>query len=160
MYGDVAPSPIYANGLIFVVKPDAELIAIHAGGQGDVTETHIAWVNDEWGPSICSPVSNGELVFQLSSDGLFSCYKNSDGTKLYEHDFRESFTASPSLVGDKLYLLTDDGVMFIIQVGLEYKELTKSELGEKCHASPAFVDGRIYIRGLENLYCIGNNTSE
>ena len=160
LYGDVAPSPIYANGLIFVVEPDARLIAIRAGGKGDVTETHIAWDNDEWGPGICSPVSNGELVFLLASEGLLGCYKNSDGTMLYEQDLRENFLASPSLVGDKLYLLTEEGVMLIIQAGTEYKELTKCELGEKCHASPAFVDGRIYIRGLENLYCIGNNSSE
>ena len=160
LYGDVAPSPIYANGLIFVVEPDARLIAIRSDGQGDVTETHIAWDNDEWGPSICSPLSNGELVFMLASEGLFACYKNSDGTKLYEQDLRENFMASPSLVGDKLYLLTEKGVMLIIQAGPEYKELTKCELGEKCYASPAFVDGRIYIRGLEHLYCIGNNASE
>jgi outer membrane protein assembly factor BamB len=160
LYGDVAPSPVYANGLIFVVEPDARLIAIRAGGQGDVTKTHIAWDNDDWGPSICSPVSNGELVFLLASEGLLGCYKSSDGTKLYEQDLRENFLASPSLVGDKVYLLTEEGVMLIIQAGPEYKQLTKCELGEKCHASPAFVDGRIYIRGLENLYCIGNNASE
>ena len=160
LYGDVAPSPIYANGLIFVVEPDARLIAIRADGQGDVTETHIAWDNDEWGPSICSPVSNGELVFMLASEGLLACYKNSDGAKLYEQDLRENFMASPTLVGDKLYLLNEEGVMLIIQAGPEYKELTRCELGEKCYASPAFVDGRIYIRGLEYMYCIGNKASE
>jgi len=160
LYGDVAPSAIYANGLVFAIEPDYKLIAIRPDGHGDVTETHIAWVNDEWGPNICSPVSNGELIFLLSSEGLLGCFKTSDGTKLWEQDLRENFMASPSLVGDKLYLLTEDGVMLIIQAGPEYKELTKCELSEKCDASPAFVDGRIYIRGLENLYCIGNNASE
>jgi outer membrane protein assembly factor BamB len=146
--------------MIFVIEPDARLIAIRADGQGDVTKTNIAWDNDEWGPNICSPVSNGELVFQLASEGLIGCYKNSDGTKLYEQDLRENFMASPTLVRDKLYILTEDGVMFIIQAGPEYKELTKCELGEKCYATPAFMDGRIFIRGLEHLYCIGNNASE
>jgi outer membrane protein assembly factor BamB len=154
LYGDVAPSPIYSNGLVFAIEPDSCLYAIRADGHGDVTETHIAWKNDEWGSSMCSPVSNGEHVFMLASEGLIACYKNSDGTKLFEHDFRENFTASPTLVGDKLYLLTDSGIMFIIQAGPEYKELKKCELGEKCFASPAFVDGRIYIKGMENLYCI------
>jgi hypothetical protein len=58
-------------------------------------------------------------------------------------------------VGDKLYILTLKGVMHIAQAGPEYKELGKCELGEECFASPAFVDGRIYIRGAKNLYCIG-----
>jgi outer membrane protein assembly factor BamB len=160
LYGDVAPSPIYTNGLVFVIEPDAKLVAIRADGKGDVTKTHVAWENDEWGPSICSPVNDGQYLYMLASEGLIGCYKNSDGTKLYEHDLRENFLASPTLVNDKLYLLTDGGVMFIVQAGPEYKELKKCELGEKCYASPAFVGGRIYIRGLENLYCIGNKISD
>jgi hypothetical protein len=59
------------------------------------------------------------------------------------------------MVGDLVYLLSEEGVMFIIEAGPEYKELARCELGEDCRASPAFADGRIYIRGLENLYCIG-----
>ena len=45
--------------------------------------------------------------------------------------------------------------MFIFEAADEYKEVGKSVLGEACHASPAFADGRIYIRGVEHLYCIG-----
>ena len=46
--------------------------------------------------------------------------------------------------------------MFIIEGGPAYKELAKCELGEECNASPAFADGRIFIRGMQNLYCIGS----
>jgi outer membrane protein assembly factor BamB len=88
-------------------------------------------------------------------DGYLSCFKNSDGTKLWEQEVEDYFLASPSFVGDKLYLLGDDGVMFIAEVEPEYKELAKCELGEKCQASPAFADGRIYIRGEKHLFCIG-----
>ncbi len=152
---DVAPSPIYANGLIFAVEPHMKTVAIRPDGRGDVTETHIAWKIDG-GPDICSPVSNGELIFLLSSDGFLSCYKTEDGTNLWEQELKDYFQASPSLVGNNLYLLSEEGVMFIIEAGSEYKEPTKCELGEKCFASPAFADGRIYIRGEKNLYCIGN----
>jgi len=154
--GDVAPSPIYANGLVFAIEAYTKLVAIRPDGQGDVTETHIDWINEDGGPDICSPVSNGEQIFLLATEGLLSCYKVSDGTRLWEHDIQEYFIASPSLVGENLYLLDEKGVMYIAEAGLEYKELARCELGEECHASPAFADGRIYIRGVENLYCIGN----
>jgi hypothetical protein len=55
-----------------------------------------------------------------------------------------------------MYLLNRKGVMFIAEVGAEYKELASCKLGENVYASPAFADGRIYIRGTKNLYCIGN----
>jgi outer membrane protein assembly factor BamB len=177
--GDIAPSLIYANGLVFAIEPYSKLVAIRPDGRGDVTETHIAWSLEEGAPDICSPVSNGELIFLLTTEGFLTCYKVADGKRLWEQDLRENFWASPSLVlapapapvvrqedagasrssgGDKLYLLTEEGVMLIVQAGPEYKELTRCELGEECRASPAFTDGRIYIRGLENLYCIGQKT--
>ncbi len=161
--GDIAPSPIYANGLTFVIEPYSKIAAIRTDGTGDVSKTHIAWSLDEPGPETCSPVSNGEFVFILNSDGLALCFKAADGQKLWEEDIgegKDSFLASPSLVGDKLYLLTEKGVMIIAEVLPKYKELARCELGEECCASPAFVDGRIYIRAAENLYCIGKETAQ
>ncbi|MHC4173573.1 MAG: outer membrane protein assembly factor BamB family protein [Planctomycetota bacterium] len=156
--GEVAPSPIYANGLVFAIEPYTKLVAIRSDGRGDVTETHIAWSIEDGTPDISSPVSNGELIFLLTTEGLLMCYKVTDGTKLWEKELEEYFFASPSLIGDLVYLLSEEGVMFIVEAGPEYKELTRCELGEECRASPAFADGRIYIRGPENLYCIGQTT--
>ena len=152
---DVAPSPIYAGGFVFGIQPYTRLVAIRPTGRGDVTKTHIAWKAEDGIPDICSPVSNGELIFTLETQGKLTCYKIGDGTKLWEQDLKTNFTSSPGLVGDKLYLLSEKGVMFIIKVGSAYKELNRNELGEKCHASPAFADSRIYIRGGKNLYCVG-----
>jgi outer membrane protein assembly factor BamB len=157
--GDVAPSPVYAGGLVFAIEPYGQLVAIKPTGQGNVTESHIAWRMEEGGPDICSPVSDGQHVWLLESEGLLICCNVADGEMVSEHDFRESFLASPTLVGDQLYLLDVEGVMHIGQAGPEYKETAKCELGEECHASPAFADGRIYIRSTEHLYCIGQTAS-
>lgn len=156
--GEIAPSAICANGLIFAIEPYTKLVAIRPDGRGDVTQTHIAWSIEDGTPDICSPVSNGEVIFLLATEGLLMCYKVADGTKLWEKELEEYFFASPSLVGDLVYLLSEEGVMFIIEAGPEYKEVARCELDEECRASPAFADGRIYIRGLENLYCIGQTT--
>ncbi len=159
LVGDIAATPIYAGGLVYVMEPYSKTVAIRPGGQGNVTETHIAWTNELGGPDICSPVSDGEVFFNLA-DGYLTCLNVADGKMLWEQDLRAYFMASPSLVGDKLYLLDQDGTMHIAEYKPEYKELTKCKLGEKCHASPAFVDGRIYIRGKENLYCIGSSEGD
>lgn len=154
--GEIAPSPIYAAGRIFAIEPYTKLVAIKPDGRGDVTKTHIDWSIEENTPDISCPVSNGEFIFLLTTEGMLTCYKTADGTKVWEKDLLMNFLASPSLVGDRLYLLSEKGVMLIAEVSTEYKELAKCELGEDCFASPAFMDGRIYIRGLKNLYCIGD----
>ena len=154
--GDVAPSPIYANGLVFATNAYAFLAAIRPGGQGNVTETNIAWTAEDGLPDICSPLSNGELVLLVETYGFLTCYDAKDGTKVWEADTEETFIASPSLVGDNIYLMTEDGIMIIIKAAREYKEVGRYELGENSNTCPAFMDGRIYIRGVENLYCISN----
>jgi outer membrane protein assembly factor BamB len=155
MGADLAPSPIYANGLVFAVESNIKLVAIRPDGRGDVTKTHITWSVEDGIPDICSPVSDGKRIFLLTSDGTLTCYQVADGAKLWEKDLGGDFKASPSLAGGRLYALSEKGVMLIAEAGEQYRELARNELGEDCHASPAFADGRIYVRGLENLYCIG-----
>jgi len=154
MYGDVAPSPVYANGLVYVIRPNEELIAIRTDGRGDVTESHIAWRGEEGIPDITSPLTNGEIVL-LTSGGLITCYDAGDGTHLWEKELEMDFKASPSLVGNKIYLMNTEGIMLIIEAGGEFREITNCPLGEKVNASPVFAEGRIYLRGKNHLFCIG-----
>ena len=153
--GEIAPSPIYTAGLIIAIEPYTAMVAIKPDGKGDVTKTHIAWIADESTPDISCPVSNDEFIFLLTTEGLLTCFKTTDGTKLWEHELQKNFLASPSIAGNRLYMLSEKGVMYIAEIGAEYKELAKCQLGEECFASPAFMDGRIYIRAIKNLYCIG-----
>ena len=154
--GDVAPSPIVAGGLVLAIEPYSQMVAIRPDGQGDVTETHIVWCNEEGGTDICTPVATDEYVYQLDAGELI-CAKLSDGSEVFRHDLEAEFQASPSIVGDHFYLLDTDGVMHITPVGAEAPtEVRKCALGEPCFASPAFVGNRIYIRSKTTLFCIAN----
>ncbi len=153
MYGDVAPSPVYANGLVYVIRPNEELIAIRTNGHNDVTDSHIAWRGEEGIPDIASPLTNGKIVLLLSG-GLITCYDAENGTHLWEKELEMDFNASPSLVGNRIYLMNTKGIMLIIEAGREFREITKCPLGENVNACPAFADGRIYLRGKKHLFCI------
>ena len=54
-----------------------------------------------------------------------------------------------------VYLLDKKGVMHIFNADKEYKVIGEPALGEASVCTPAFTDGRIYLRGENNLYCIG-----
>ena len=56
----------------------------------------------------------------------------------------------------KLYALDMGGVMHIYKLSKEVEKVGSPELGEPAFASPAFSNGRIYLRGENHLYCIGN----
>jgi outer membrane protein assembly factor BamB len=155
--GDIAATPIMADGKIVTMQPYQKLVAINtADAAGDVTASHIAWQADGAMPDICSPTSDNTFVWTLASNGELGCYNVSDGAEVYTKALEMMFQASPVCAGGKLYLLAQDGTMLIAEAASEYKELYRNALGEDCFASPAFADGRIYIRSKQNLYSIGS----
>lgn len=155
--GDVAPLSIYAAGHVFAINPYNAMHAIRPDGLGDVTGTHIDWRVDDEIPDICSPTSDGRLVYLLTTEGIITCYDATDGSKVWDNEFDDMFQASPSVVGDKVVLITEKGSVIVVAAGREFKEISRSELGDRCFASPAFANGRMFIRGTENLYCIGES---
>ncbi|MBT3198546.1 MAG: PQQ-binding-like beta-propeller repeat protein [Phycisphaerales bacterium] len=151
--GDGGPSPIYAAGLVFAVNVSSKIAAIDPSGKGDVTKTHVKWEFDEDLPDTCSPLSDGKLLWMMA-EGEFSCMDVATGKRLWNKNFESSFYASPVLVGDRIYLINRKGKVYVISAGRELEELGKADLGEACDASPAFAEGRMYIRGKKHLYCI------
>ncbi|MBL7215178.1 MAG: PQQ-binding-like beta-propeller repeat protein [Phycisphaerae bacterium] len=159
VYGDMAATPIVAGGKIFTIEPYNKLVAVDVDESlpRDDEQTRILWENDSEMPDICSPLSNGQYIWTLTTPGNLSCFDITDGSKLYTQSLKMTFQASPTVVGQRLYLLSEKGTMLLLEAGPEYKEIRRNELGEKCFASPAFQDGRVYIRGDENLYAIGKS---
>jgi outer membrane protein assembly factor BamB len=153
--GEVTPSPVFAGGTLFVVSPSNKLQAIRPDGQGDVTKTHLGFVAEDGIPDVTSPVSNGELIFVVTSGGMLTCYDAKDGKKQWEHDFDEECHASPSISGGTLFLITNKGALIAVGAAREFREIGRSPLGEKVFASPAFAQGKIFVRGVKHLICIG-----
>jgi outer membrane protein assembly factor BamB len=152
---DIAPTPCYGNGMVFVTNAYATLAAVRLGGSGDVTKTHVAWQADEGLPDCVSPLCDGEHLYLFDSTGLLTCYDAKEGKKRYEQEFKDLFNASPVLVGKMLYCLDTKGVMHFIEAGPTYREVGTATLGEEAHASPAVFRDRIYIRGRQHVFAIG-----
>ncbi len=158
--GEITPSPVFAGGLVFVPSPSEKLLALRPNGQGDVTKSHVVWSAEDYVPDITCPVSNGDLIFTLTTPGILSCYEVKDGKKHWEHDFETDFQASPSIAGNRLYLLGLKGTVFVIEASREFKELARMEAGEALMASPAFANDRMYLRGSKHLVCIGTKVEK
>ena len=153
--GDVAPSPIFSKGLIFACNAGAGLFAIDPARAVAGEDSPVTWTALDGVPDVPSPVSNEELVFLVDGYGTVTCYEVQTGEKIWEYYLAVMVYASPTLVGEYLYVLDQEGTVHILQVGRKCKRVGKVALGEESNCSPAFVNGRIYIRGDKHLYCIG-----
>lgn len=152
---DVGPSPIARGNMVYTAGQSPQLSAIRAEGKGDIT-SQIVWFGEDGLPDTCSPLATADSVLLLTSEGMMTCYESREGKMLWEHDFEVSFKASPSLVGKNVYVISDEGKGWVVEPGpKECKRLAENNLGEGCTTSPAFQDGRIYLRGKEHLFAIG-----
>ena len=150
MMGEVGPSPAYSDGLVFAANEYAKLVAIKPGDNPS-----ILWEDNEYLPEAASPVVYNGLLYLATSYGVVVCYDAKTGEKYWEHDTNKGFYSSPIIAEGKVYIIDLGGAMYIFKAGREKILLGQPILGENAYATPAFTDGRIYMRGEKNLYCIG-----
>jgi outer membrane protein assembly factor BamB len=115
----------------------------------------LIWEDSDYLSDIPSPVATDKHLFVATSYGAVACYDAQTGSLLWDNDFDDGFFASPMLVEGRVYLLDKSGVMQIIKADGEFEQIGRASLGEATVATPAFANGRIFIRGEKNLYCIG-----
>jgi outer membrane protein assembly factor BamB len=154
---DVGPSPTFAAGKVFVANESPALSAIRADGQGDVTATNIVWKGEDGLPDICSPLAGDEFVVLLATYGTITCYDTEKGDQLWTEDFNEDCISSPSMAGKLVYVFAKSGKAWVVEPGRDNcRRIAENKLDEECVSCPAFQDGCFYIRGKENLFCVGN----
>ena len=156
-------SLVYLDDTLFLTCgfPQRHLMGIDPDGQGDVTDTpFVRWHignedNGEKGASyVPSPIACDDAFFVVSDVGYLSCLDARSGQRLWMNRLGKHHSASPVLVEGKIYFLDDDGVMWVLKASRNFEVLHKNALGEECYASPAVSHGELYIRTLNNLYCI------
>jgi len=154
--GDVAPSPIFADGLVYAVNTGSNLAAIRPDGQGDVTKSHVSWLAQEGLPDIVSPVSDGHIVLLIGTDGSPTCYDAKTGVKLWTHSYTVPSRATPVIFGRTIYLTDTTGVTHFLTADKVFAEQGTAQVGEPVETTPAYANGRLYIRGKQHLFCIGS----
>jgi outer membrane protein assembly factor BamB len=151
---DAAPSPAYADGTVYVASPGQHVRAIRTDGEGDApgsVEKSVRWKLEEGLPEICSPVAGDGLVYLVT--GSLTCYRADSGAKVWDHDLKGSYSASPTIADGKVYVIGHKGNVLIAAAGEEYKALGQASVGDYVFSCPAFAPHRMYVRGRKNLYC-------
>jgi len=156
---DFCASPVYnkKTGLILISSawPKRILLAIKPDGTGDVTESHVVWRSIEGAYYVPSPVCTDEYLYTTMTNGTVHCIEIASGNVLWVKDLGRQYS-SPVLANGLVYMPNDEGVITVIKPGPTFESVANNAIGERMNASPAISDGRIYLRGVKHLFCIGN----
>jgi outer membrane protein assembly factor BamB len=141
---------IYANNA-------SRVMAIRPGGKSEVNQTHVAWTQTKGVPGVPSPlyyngrlytVQNGGIVFSRVAKTGELVYSGRTGAMGY-------YYSSPVAADNKIYLASEEGVVVVLDGGEELKVLARNKLDGQILATPAIVDGKIYVRTEDHLYAFG-----
>ena len=153
-------SLVMDRGLVFVTGgfPDKHILTIDPTGSGNITGSRfVKWRHYRKGVSyVPSPIAVGDYFFLVSDNGIGSCYDAQTGKIQWQERMGRRYWSSLVSAGGHVYFLDNDGNTKVVQAGPQYRVLATNRLREAMFASPAISNGRIYIRGEEHLFCIGN----
>jgi hypothetical protein len=138
--------------------PKNHIDAIRADGSGEIVWEHSVRV---YVPSML--VKDGYL-FAVADAGIAMCFEGQTGKELWKARLGGTFTASPVLVGDQIFAVSESGHAFVFKATPdEFQLVAENQLGDEVFASPICCRNRIYMRVAmqhdqqrqEMLFCLG-----
>jgi outer membrane protein assembly factor BamB len=155
----IVASPLIIGGVIIAPTRVRPMLALEAGGRGDITTSHLLWSFDS-GPDVPTPVSDGELLYVVTDNGVMHLLDVQTGELVYTRQRLEpgTYSSSPLLADGKIYAMNEDGVTTVVKAGREFEILATNSLDGYTLSTPAISHGHFYIRAGEHLYAIAEGT--
>jgi outer membrane protein assembly factor BamB len=144
---------------------NSPLYAIRLDAKGDITPAEggkesdgLAWTVPRNGAYIQTPLVYGDYLYSCKDNGVLMCYDAATGDRLYEERIGSGaggFSASPVASHGNLYFTAEDGNVYVIPGGPEFKVTATNALDEICMATPALSDGALIFRTARHLVRVG-----
>jgi outer membrane protein assembly factor BamB len=153
----IAPRPVFGDGLVYLSTSfdRSVLLAIRPDGEGNVTDSHVAWKQSRSIPYTPSPLLRGRDLFLINDAGIASCLDAKTGRPRWTHRIGGKFSASPLLADGKIYIQSEAGETTIFRPEADrYEEIARNDLGEPTLATPGVIDHALMIRTASALYRI------
>jgi outer membrane protein assembly factor BamB len=152
----IIASPLVNDGIIYAPTRIRPLLALKAGGRGDITKSHLLWTFNN-GPDVPTPVTDGQYLYLPNDRGIVWCVDARTGKEIYggQRIKPAIYSSSPVLADGKIYISNEEGLTTVIKAGPQFEILAENALGEYILSSPAVSDGQIFIRTEQAVYCIG-----
>jgi outer membrane protein assembly factor BamB len=150
-------SPIVAAGMVFVScgqGGNGKVLVAARPGEGGQPPTEVYRL-EQMIPNVPTPVVAGDLLFLWADRGVVSCYDLATGNKNWRERVGGNYHSSPIRVGDRIFGISKDGEVVVLAADRKYQVLARNSLDEPCSATPAVVNGKMYLRTQSTLMCVG-----
>ncbi|HEX7492670.1 MAG TPA: PQQ-binding-like beta-propeller repeat protein [Bacteroidales bacterium] len=166
--GDIQiPTPIVGNDLIYFNSAhgrSSPIIAVKTDAVGDITlketETsneYIKWSLPRGGSYMHTLLLYKNHLYNVNWNGAFICMDPLTGKEIYNIKLGKtrSFIASPVASDGKIYVVDEEGTVYIVQDSDSFKLLAEIPMNDICLTAPAITDGMIIFRTQRYLIAVG-----
>jgi outer membrane protein assembly factor BamB len=129
-----------------------QVLAIKPGGQGDVTESHVAWRVTKSAPKKPSLLLVDDLLYLFNDGGVATALDAKTGQSVWSDRIGGNYSASPIAVNGRIYVFSEEGKATILAPGREFKKLAENKLDGGFMSSPAVTDNALILRTKTHLY--------
>lgn len=160
-------SPVGGGGVVLACAPKGSPVyAVKAGGSGVLEKSDLAWISEdrEVSSDVSTPLFYQNRFYILNSDRrTLSCVEPASGRVLWTGSLetRIKLEASPTGAAGRIYMMDQQGRVFVAQAGAEFKVLHTTLMGDEgdkdTRSTIAVSDGQLFIRTNAKLYCIGKS---
>jgi outer membrane protein assembly factor BamB len=131
-----------------------QLLAIRAGGTGDVTQSRIVWKYKRVKALRVSPLVADGQVHLVSDTGILTVLNAKTGKHIYTHRVGGEFSSAPLFANGHIYLFDDDGKTTVYLPGSSFKVVAENKLDEGFMAGPAVIGNTLFVRTKTHVYRI------
>jgi len=148
--------PVLGHGMIFFPTgfSAGQLLAVRTGGNGLITDTHVAWRVKRGVSNKPSILLIGDLIYMIGDTGIASCIDAKTGEQVWQQRIGGEYSASPVYADGKIWLFSEDGKTTVIKPSRTFEVLAENRLEQGFLASPAIAGKAFYLRTRTHLYRI------
>jgi outer membrane protein assembly factor BamB/poly(3-hydroxybutyrate) depolymerase len=150
----ISPRPVAGHGMFFMSTGfgKKQMLAIRYEG---VPAPTIVWRYSKGVPSMPSPLLAGNELIFVDDGGFVTCLEARTGAEHYRERLGGNYSSSPLLADGKIYIGSREGVMTVLRPGKTFEVLARNELSGAIMATPAALDGALFVRTEQALYRLG-----
>jgi len=134
------------------------MLAIRLGGKGDTTESAVRWKYQRSVPQLPSPLIYQNVLYMVNDGGIVTTLKPDTGEVIQQGRLKgaiDRYYASPVAADGKIFMASAKGQVVVLKPDGNLDPVMVNDLQDDIYATPALVDGRIYLRTRHTLYCFG-----
>jgi len=148
--------PVIGHGMIFFPTGFAtgQLFAVRTGGEGLITDTHVAWKVTRGVPNKPSILLVDDLIYMIGDTGIAGCIDARSGELVWQQRIGGEYSASPVYAQGHLWFFSEDGKTTVLKPGRVFEQVAENRLDEGFLASPAVAGKAFYLRTRTHLYRI------